>query len=325
MGGMRSKLNALSMNVDSSEYDVYVFVETWLFNEIRNEELLNTSEFCVFRRDRHDVGSRRGGGVLLAARQSLIAHSIDLVHPSSEDIIEQLCVCIEGEYDCKLLIFVCYIPPDSHISIYLSHLNNIENVLSNYSEHNISVCIVGDFNLGGIKWMQYENKVLPIVLSTEKEFELIDSLFALNLSQVCFIHNSLQRMLDLVFINDNIEVEIVECIPLISNSFHHVAMSICIKNICFKNYNAFKMVDKYKYHFSSSNLNLLNEKFSNFNWQLNCKNSLKYNFEYFVNIIFRELVTAVPRSLLKVNSHLPWSNSRLRKLKNAKNNAFKNF
>lgn len=95
MGGMRSKLNSLSVNVDSLEFGVYAFVETWLFNEISNEEILDTSEFHVFRRDRHDVGSRRGGGILLAARKSLIAHSIDLGTPSQEDIIEQLCVCIE--------------------------------------------------------------------------------------------------------------------------------------------------------------------------------------------------------------------------------------
>lgn len=154
MGGFSSKLNDLSVVIDEYEYDVIAFSETWLHEHHFTEELFNTADFSVFRVDRMNVCKDRGGGVLLAVRRSIVSSAVDLDLVVAENVlhIDQVCVRIASGDCCAgdLLLFLCYIPPHSNYAIYKRHLQNIENVISNFEDKNVNICVLGDFNVGSL-------------------------------------------------------------------------------------------------------------------------------------------------------------------------------
>ena len=53
----------------------------------------------------------------------------------------------------NIIVTCSYIPPNSDLETYLSHLKKIEIILSTI-RHRDSVIMFGDFNMPSIKWLQ---------------------------------------------------------------------------------------------------------------------------------------------------------------------------
>ena len=81
--------------------------ETWLSNHVRNDEILPVG-YKLFRRDRQT--GTRGGGVLLAVKDSVRTEPTDFVSDSLE-----LASVVINSSSKKVLVAVCYRPPDSSI------------------------------------------------------------------------------------------------------------------------------------------------------------------------------------------------------------------
>ena len=66
-----------SLNVNSSVYDVLIISESWLCQNISNEEL-NLNNYNIFRADRNSNTSEKvcGGGVLIAVKKDFRASVI---------------------------------------------------------------------------------------------------------------------------------------------------------------------------------------------------------------------------------------------------------
>lgn len=81
--GLRTKLNDLHMTLSACDYDVVVFTETWLNDNIMDTEL--TNEYVIYRCDRSPATSqfRRGGGVLIGVKRHLQSNVYALVMPIS--------------------------------------------------------------------------------------------------------------------------------------------------------------------------------------------------------------------------------------------------
>ena len=103
-GSLVNKLNDFQSFVYSSSFRIVTVTETWLNNQILNNEILPTN-FVIYRKDRDS----RGGGVLLAIHESL--QSKLLVAPSD---LEVLTVQVSG--GVSFIVCVVYVPPNKPVT-----------------------------------------------------------------------------------------------------------------------------------------------------------------------------------------------------------------
>lgn len=85
--GLRTKTNNLFHNVCLNSYDIIVFTETWLVDDIYDSELFD-GRYLVWRRDRDysRTAQKRGGGVLIAVKRELIVVERPEWRSSAEDM-----------------------------------------------------------------------------------------------------------------------------------------------------------------------------------------------------------------------------------------------
>jgi exonuclease III len=133
-----NKLVQLSNLAGVTDSDLIAITETWLNNDVSDNELLN-SNYTIYRRDRSVSSSKRGGGILLAIKKDLNS-SLIISHSVSE---------IMAIYVQNIVFILCYRPPRSGIDEFVSNLNVIiTSVQKSYEK----VCILGDFNFPDLKW-----------------------------------------------------------------------------------------------------------------------------------------------------------------------------
>jgi len=111
----------------------------------------------------------------------------------------------------SIYVTCSYIAPRSDLTIYEQHLSAIKTVLSHHSERDVLI-VLGDFNLPDISWSPSTDSLVSTPLS---DHDFVDGLLELLLRQVSFIHNSLNRQLDLVFVLDPSEVTVSRIDPIV--------------------------------------------------------------------------------------------------------------
>jgi len=120
----------------------------------------------------------------------------------------------------SLSIFVTcsYIPPGSDLIVYEHHLSAIKSVLSLLSNSDLLI-VLGDFNLPNISWSPPTDSRVAIPLSVH---DFVDGLLELSLQQVSFIRNSLNRLLDLVFVSDPsiVTVSRIDALVVAEDQYH---------------------------------------------------------------------------------------------------------
>ena len=139
-----NKINQLELEIATYQYDLMVFTETHLDSSILDSELF-PSIYTVFRRDRVQNG-RRGGGILIAVRDTLRASVREDVNFDSE----LLFVDILFPANRKISLGVFYRPPNSSINCLLDLQTALDTVLS--SSQNPEMVLVGDFNIPEFDW-----------------------------------------------------------------------------------------------------------------------------------------------------------------------------
>lgn len=206
ISGLRTKSNTIHRFSTEELYDVIVIVETWLNADFYEGEFFDLNLYDVFRKDRDSAktGCLRGGGVLIAVRRKFRAFSVKL--NSDDSLLDQLCVCIKGSKAYgSLYLITSYIPPNSNFDLYKAHVDNIASlVVDNLNDDHL--CVLGDFNLCNVRWCSDSNNsdLLPNNIVTNHETYFVDSLLSLNLKQINCFPNNLNRLLDLIFVTDNI-------------------------------------------------------------------------------------------------------------------------
>ncbi|XP_053690851.1 uncharacterized protein LOC128739393 [Sabethes cyaneus] len=92
--GLRTKIDDLFLAASDVEYDIIVFTETWLNEEINSAQLFGAN-YTVYRNDRDPIatGKKRGGGALIVVSSKISSYmSTSLV----SDNIEHLWVNVHG-------------------------------------------------------------------------------------------------------------------------------------------------------------------------------------------------------------------------------------
>ncbi|XP_036347939.1 uncharacterized protein LOC118757324 [Rhagoletis pomonella] len=217
-----------------------------------------------------------------------------------------------------------YIPPNSKDDLYHAHADNINSLVLNKLGDS-HLCVLGDFNLCNVRWSDtFSNFGLtPNNITAPHESYLIDSLLSLNLNQINKYVNKLDRILDLIFVSDNIICNIEKCYcPMSQSDMHHLPLILKFELYKFLKSAPVKQVI---FNYKSCDFGKLNNSLSMLNWDellsgqdvSNCY----YSFKTALVDLCRENVP-----ILKNKPHkLPWYNRELKKLKNPRNKFFKKF
>ncbi|XP_075158149.1 uncharacterized protein LOC142231426 [Haematobia irritans] len=321
LGGMRTKINDIFNASLESEYDVIVLVETWLNADFLDEELFDSKLFCVYRKDRDYLKANcvKGGGVLIAVRRALSTSKLVLMNPDT--IIDQVCIAITGS-NGMLILSVSYVPPNSSDCLYNAHIQNITDLYMKYSHSQFLV--IGDFNLSNVIWsLKLDADVLcPHNVNKTFEIDVIDGLYSLSLLQINKFFNCLSKLLDLVFISEDLKCIVGECLnPFCKSDMHHVPLEL---EVTF--YSYFKLSsDSIKLDFNRCNFNIINRLIGDINWSHIFHNrNLSECYDKFKSILNDLIESYVPRMKAKVYK-LPWYTSGLKALKNKRNKLYKRY
>lgn len=302
--GLRTKTNTLFQNSTSMQHcDIFALTETWLQNDINNEELFDCNSFDVFRRDRNTVAAHavRGGGVLLAVRKELSAIPVD-TQDLFRDVphIDIVGVKIRDKHKI-LFIFVLYIPPACPNENYEMLFDNFISFNSIYESNLI---IIGDFNIPNYLY-SLDNNIQCSYVSTVANF---CNFF--NLSQYNYIPNVNNRILD--FALSNIPCRITNALDiLIPEDVHHPALNIDLQHSSTRP-QSFPIANNNEFNFRKANFPLLYETLQNTEWTfldfIDDPNlaALKLN-EKLYNIFS----ICMPRKQKCLGSYPPWYNKEI--------------
>lgn len=315
--GLRTKTSVIFNAILSESYPVIVLTETWLNDSFSSSEVVD-SRYVVYRKDRNirTSSKERGGGVLVAVHRSLFSCEIPMIDSN----IEELWVKIQTVGGVLLLCAV-YIPPSSDASIYVKHLESVECVVDNYDTGKI--CIIGDYNLPNIKWIQNPAKdgVTAVNCNGETESYFCDSLNYLNLCQLNFIYNCNNVLLDLVLC-DSDSVDVDRAYPLVSLDNNHPSLLITLNEL------DFRPLDRrvhYKYLFDKAPYDLINSALAHIDWNIVDLDDIDLSVTQFYRMLFEVIDNYVPRKRVVDSSFPNWVSAGTRALICSKREAHKKF
>lgn len=221
VNGLRSKIQEFYLSVISCDYDVIVLTETFLNKSILNSELFVANDYFVFRRDRDysTTGQVKGGGVLIAVKNSMLVKSIEHQVNWQTDDVEDLWITVKYN---KMLYHICgvYLVNTLNISYYKNFMDTIESICERHLDD--CILIVGDFNLPNLVSTNGS-----IASYNNKSIQLLQTVSLCNLHQSSSVFNYSGVMLDLVLSNMNVNVSEVDLsIVLVPIDFHHPALNI---------------------------------------------------------------------------------------------------
>lgn len=197
------------MKIDLSVYKILCFTETWLTNKQCSSTYF-PSKFNVYRCDRVST-ARRSGGVAVIVRSELMSRQIHVDHCAD-------CECLAIEVKLKpipLLLYVIYMRQFEY-DVALKHFKLIKELTTKFHQHRIMV--LGDFNIHDVNWNADEMNThyLPTGLATHdsryfrEAAEFLNNMLGLPFYQLSNIRNVASNVLDLLFVNDHVDVNISE-------------------------------------------------------------------------------------------------------------------
>lgn len=320
--GLRTKIEKLFVKSSALDYNIIVFTETWLTENHNNLELFDCKLYNVFRKDRCPVKTRlgRGGGILVAVQNNLHVKKLELHFNLLNIDIDQLILKISFTKTFEILLIVSYIPPNSPLSVYETHIKNCNFYLENLLDYQ-HVIYMGDFNLGQICW-NLDKNLLPFQIKNDFDSLLLEFLSLNNLYQINNILNENFRILDLVMVDNDFNHNIFEPIlPIFDKTFHHAPITV---EFSVQNFQPLGNSCNFSYDFKNADYQSINLYLCDIDW-LNVLSRLELKEMYctFLSTFLEAINLFVPKKPLIVSSKPPWYNKRLSNLKNKKNKSFK--
>lgn len=154
-----NKVEKLESVLLSYDPHVTVLTETWLHDDIGNDEIVPPN-YKLFRRDR----SSRGGGVAVVTKSNVDVVVLDQIVDHESLFLKLTC------WGNVLILVSAYRPPSADSDFLFKLYDHIEK----YSNHKI--ILVGDFNLPDVDWDKLK------AFSRESEF-LLELALRYDLSQ----------------------------------------------------------------------------------------------------------------------------------------------
>ncbi|XP_055622265.1 uncharacterized protein LOC129765851 [Toxorhynchites rutilus septentrionalis] len=319
--GVRTKIDDLLLAVTDCNYDVIILTETGLNDCIDSLQIFG-STFNVLRCDRSCINSNKTsfGGVLIAVHHR---YSCTQIHtPHGERLEQVFAVIVIGSK--RLAIGAVYIPPDRSRDVELidEHVASVRDLCDNATCVD-QVLLCGDYNQPRLQWLQSAGgEVLPAGASTvsASSAALIDGMDFLNLSQVNWHRNQLDRTLDLVFCSNGCNVIVnTAVVALLPVDTHHppLEISLPVPRTC-QYSDGYPVADEYTHDFGKIDYGALGYHLPTLNWTyLNACQNVNEMASDFCFTIQRWLRENVPHRRRPVSPS--WSTALLRQLKREKN------
>lgn len=321
-GGIRGKIKNLYVDAKSCDFDIIIITETWLNDSYTNEEILD-NDWTIYRNDRDykATGLSRGGGVLVAVRNSFSNVGISTI-PSKffEHTFIKITINSKSTY-----IGAVYIPPNSLESTYNEFYASFHTIHGNLLE-NDNIFIFGDFNRPNLAFVadESDNRLLPMNFIDDIDFSIIDSFYSNDIQQICKNPNENGRWLDLIFSNDydNVDVKSANSAEnLFSNTLHHTATVVELTATAAtfeKSYNK-----RVVYDFINSDFVSINNAISLIDWtELGLSKDVDNMVKVFYSKIFDIFELHVPKIIKKDKLSEPWLDKNLRTLRNRRNKLY---
>ena len=136
----RNKLALMQSLISLKNPGIVCLTETWLTNDIKNEEILPGGSYQIFRKDRDGYG-----GVLVAVHESIRCKERPDLVPSSDAHNETVIVELRLPKLPKIALVAHYRPPSDNS---FECASNYQQALNNAKASNFhSIWTLGDFNL----------------------------------------------------------------------------------------------------------------------------------------------------------------------------------
>ena len=284
-----NKLSKFQSFLYTFNFCIICLTETWLSDFICNGEILPTG-FVLYRKDRPS----RGGGVLIAVRESLFSSFV----PSPHDL-EMVCVKLGRGIDC--VICCVYIPPECSFSYVSSVVQFLTDLTSSFRK----CVVVGDFNFPDIDW--------SILMGTSNSSNCFcNFVFDCNLTQHVSKPTHVQgNLLDLVLTSASVAVSRLSVFPLsvVDFSDHHaISFDFCCNVSSVPKCNPGYVYDFCNADYESISSFLLESDFS----VVFGSSNVEYIWFLIKSLICKAMSLYVPRILVKRRQDPKWFNSNIR-------------
>lgn len=305
--GTRTKCLDLFNNILSRNYDILMFTETWLQDDVFDTELCD-GRYDVFRYDRDLLmsGKKSGGGVMLFCKRELRASiKAELICTPPD---EYVCVTLSRQVlsaSCDLHIVLTYIP--SNIAeLFPVRLQSIGEFVTRLVDlyPNDNYLLIGDLNLFCIQW-RYSDYVLIHKGSVEVQnaaVDLIETLGYLDLKQYNNCLNYDGKTLDLCFCNLPLEVDQCDD-PILRLDHYHPALNVNILDL-----HLIPLTERIepKHNFIKGNYTEINDFLSSFDWpSLLSTGSLEEHVDVLYSKIY-DSFKFIPKSIPKNKNYPIW-------------------
>lgn len=308
--GLRTKLNDFRTSASTISHDIIILSETWLDPSIYSAEL-GLPNHLIYRVDRspNTSSKSRGGGVLIAVNKKI---SSKLLKNKNCDV-EQIYVMLNDKTK-KTIIGCVYIPPNSNITKYKSHCEDVELLKSNHPNHHIILC--GDYNLPNCKFNDLD--YLPV---TACEREILDMSIYLGLFQCNNVSNCSNRLLDLIFSTEK-DIKVFESVEFFDPiDKHHPPLTILEPNTI----ECVPTIKKYSRNFINANYHDINHALNCVDWSLLNEGDLNYSVELFYTQLNNIISDTIPLTHLKIPKYPIWFSKELVQLIAIKKEIHKKF
>lgn len=318
--GLRTKINDVYQGSAGllTHFDIFAMTETWLHCDVFDGELFDSRRFQVFRSDRNflETGCRRGGGVLLALRQSLKASYLDIssLLMAHGELIKVDILVVTLKLNSKdLYILVVYVPPNCHSDVYDALFDLCESL---HGMNGANILVLGDFNIA-----QY---AMDHIVDNRSLTSLNNFMSFYDLTQYNNIHNHNERILDLVLSNNVCEVCKFEDVFLPVDD-HHPVLEI---KMSFGEDSAdarFAVLGDDCLNFRRANFTMLYQEMCTTDWnKLNCfdVNGALMEFYCILNTL---LMNHIPKKKAILKQYPDWFSGQLIRLIIQKNKLWKKY
>lgn len=272
------------------------------------------NSYAVYRRDRSDGY----GGVLVAVRSSFRSERV--LSPLFEDLeFIALKIVLQG----KTIYLTCsYIPPRSDDATYARHCQSILFVYNALGPTD-SIIVCGDFNIPNARWYSSDDGWYVSSASVGVN-SLIDLSSEISLHQINNVRNSIDRILDLIFVNFNFTSPVHRVAPMaVPEDMYHppLSFSIAVDKTAPRSCNT-RQMRRYKY----TDFVRLRSMLTAVNWMdLFLYKNVEEAVTLFYEIFWSFLNLCVPVSTVKSTPLHPWYTPQLRFWKNRKNRLYKKY
>lgn len=293
---------------------IIVLTETWLNESVLDSEILD-NRYQIFRRDRQSgtfSGGREGGGVLIAVIKSINAYRNKSFESCCEDLWVTLDLPTNSTLKTSKRIHLCatYLAPPVNINLITYFTNKVSSAINDDS-----VIIIGDFNLGNIKWTKSSahQHAEPNVDTNNIGKVFLEFLSSNDLYQYNAIENKQNRILDLVISNLIYPIKVTRSCDVISkvDDFHPPLQIAIHLNLPKPLTNKKTMI----YKFKNADYHKIRKRLEEINWNIVLKSDTIDTAVDNFYLVLREIIAeSVPRRSAIKNLYPIWYNSNLIKM-----------